>query len=138
VELFWKNYKNCIQKWNLQVIFSKRCLDCPQNKIVHNFPLTCSNEMNQSFPHRQKYNLWEKKNLKFLFCPISLILSSFGHNFYSQAPIRKKIIYPWSYSVFLFSTKVSKNHNKNSNYRYLPKIQFIHRTDNGPLGVKAQ
>jgi len=59
--LFLKNCKSCIQKWILQVIFSKRCLDSPKNKIVHNFYITYSNEMNQSFPCRQKYNLWEKK-----------------------------------------------------------------------------
>jgi len=56
-----KNCKNCIQKWILQVIFPKRCLDYLKNKIVHNFHITYSNEINQDFPCRQKYNLWEKK-----------------------------------------------------------------------------
>jgi len=47
VELsFLKNYKKCIQKWILEVIFSRRCLDCPKNEIVHNFHITHPNEMN--------------------------------------------------------------------------------------------
>jgi len=65
VELFFgKNCKNCIQKWIPRVIFSKRYLDCLKTKIVHNFHITYSNEMNQSFPCRQKCNLQEKKNWK--------------------------------------------------------------------------
>jgi len=34
-----------------------RCSKCLKNKIVHNFLITNPNGMNQSFTHRQKYNL---------------------------------------------------------------------------------
>jgi len=59
--LFLKNCKNCIHKWILQVIFSRRCSNCPKIKIVHNFLITYPIGMNQSFIYRQKYNLGEKK-----------------------------------------------------------------------------
>jgi len=52
-KFFLKNCENYTYKWILQVIFSKRCLDCSQNKIVHNFHITYPNEMNQSV-------VWEK------------------------------------------------------------------------------
>jgi len=98
--------------------------------------------MNQSFPHRQKYNIWENKFKSFFqifsnfFCyPLSLVLNLFGHNFVPGHQLKKKIIFPRSLSVFLSSKKVLKNHNKNSAYRYLPKIPFVPRTDNGPLGM---
>jgi len=65
VELcFLKICKNCIQKWILQVIFSRRCLDCPKNKVVNNFLITNPNEMDQRIPCRQKYNLQEKNILE--------------------------------------------------------------------------
>jgi len=64
MDFFLKNCNNCIQKWILQVIFSRRCLDCAKKKIVHNFHITYSNKKNQSFPCWQKYNLWEKNILK--------------------------------------------------------------------------
>jgi len=65
-------------------------------------------------------------------------LSLFGHNFYSHAPIRKIIIFPQSYSVFLSSKKISENHNINLGHRYLPEIPFVPRMGNGPLGVKGK
>jgi len=41
-----------------------------------------------------------------------------------------------NFSIF---KKVSKNHDKISDCRYLPKIPFVPRSDNDPLGVnKAQ
>jgi len=94
--------------------------------------------------HVDKNIIYEKKNLKkkiweienFFCYLISPILSLFGHNFCSRAPIMKKIIFPWSYSVFLSSKKVPENHNINSNRRYLPKIPFVHSMDNGLLGFK--
>jgi len=49
----------------------------------------------------------------------------------------KKIIFPGSYSTFLSSKKISKNHDKISARRYLPEIPFVSRRDNGPLGVKS-
>jgi len=97
-----KNCKNCIQKWILQVIFSRRCSTCPRNKIVYNFLITNPNGMNQSFTCRQKYNLWRKK-IKcfspkfsiFFGYPFSLVLNLFlglfGRNFCSRAPIRRKL-----------------------------------------------
>jgi len=101
--------------------------------------------MNKSFPDKQTYNLGggkiQKKKFKFLqkkfCCLLSLVLSLFGHNFCSRAPIEKSIIFPQSLSVFLSSKKVSKNHNKNSARRYLPKIPFVLWTDNGPLGINV-
>jgi len=122
--------------------FEKKELHCPKIKIVHNFHITYSNEMNQSFLFREKYNLWRKKiwkkkfeNLNFFWCLLSPILSLFGHNFCSQAPNRKKNIFPWSCSVFLSSKKVSKNHYINSDRRYVPEIPFVCQMDNDPLGV---
>jgi len=40
-----------------KLFFSKRCLNYPKNKNVHNFLITNPNEMNKSFPDRKKYNL---------------------------------------------------------------------------------
>jgi len=91
---FWKNCKNCIQKWILQVIFSIRCLDCLKNKIVHNFHITYSNEMNQSFPCRQKYNLWEKKiwEIQIFFAARSpLFWAYLGITFVTRHQLRKKL-----------------------------------------------
>jgi len=62
-------------------------------------------------------------------------MSLFGHNFWFWAPTCKRIIFPISYSFFLSSKKVSRNHNINLDHRYLPKIPFVHRMDNGPLGL---
>jgi len=44
----------------------------------------------------------------------------------------KKIIFPRSYSVFISSKKVSKNHDINSDRWYLPEIPFVREMDNGP------
>jgi len=97
--------------------------------------------MNKSFPDRVKYNLLEKKLIlqNSFCCPFSLVfLILFGHNFCSRTPIEKEIIFSQSLSVFLSSKKVSKNHNKNSTCRYVPKIPFVSRIDNGPLGVNPR
>ncbi len=44
-------------KMNSISYFSRRCLDCPKNKIVHNFHIANPNGMNQSFTSRQKQDL---------------------------------------------------------------------------------
>jgi len=87
-----------------------------ENKIVHNFLIANPNGMNKSFPDRQKYNLCgkniQKKNqisAKNFGCPLSPILSLFGHNFCSWSPNEKKIIFLGSLSIFISSKKVSKN-----------------------------
>jgi len=56
-------------------IFPNGCSKCLKNKIVHNFLVSNSNGMNQSFPHRQKYNLWRNKIQKenSNFCKIVLL-----------------------------------------------------------------
>jgi len=65
-------------------------------------------------------------------------LSLFGHNFCSWAPIEKIYIFPRSLLVFISSKKVSKIYNKNSARKYLAKIPFFSRTDNGrPLEVNT-
>jgi len=97
--IFRKNCKNCIQKWILQVIFSKRYLDCPKNKIIHNFHITYSNGINQSFPYRQKYNLWEffcffwlKFKIKIFFAArFPLFWAYFGITFVPRQQIGKKL-----------------------------------------------
>jgi len=62
------NCKNWVQKWILQVIFSKRCFDCPKNKIVHNFYIIILNGMNQKFSiHINQITIYEKQNLKMFF-----------------------------------------------------------------------
>jgi len=94
VELsFLKNCKNCIQKWILQVIFSRRCSNCPKNKIVHNFLIKIKMEWIKTF-HVDKNIIYEnekfKKRISKLFChPLSLVLSLFGHNLGFWAPIGK-------------------------------------------------
>jgi len=40
--LFIFNYENLIKKWILQV--RRKCLDCPKNKILHNFLNASPNE----------------------------------------------------------------------------------------------
>lgn len=49
-QFFLKNCQKCIQKWNLLLFFSRKCYNCPKNKIVHNFHITNPNGMNQSSP----------------------------------------------------------------------------------------
>jgi len=91
--------------------------------------------------HLEKYNLWEKKinfffsNFQcFFFLPHSFFWAYLGIIFVPRHQL-KIIIFPWSKSVFPSSKKVSKNHDKNSARRYLPKIPFVSWTENGPLGV---
>jgi len=74
--------------------------------------------------------------IQFFCCPFSSVLSLFGNNFCSRAPIENIYIFPQSLLVFISSKKFSKNHNKNSVCRYLPEIPFLSRTDNGLLEVK--
>jgi len=52
-----KNCENQSQKRILYNIFSRRSLDCLQNKTHHNFHMTNSNWMNRSFPSKYEYNL---------------------------------------------------------------------------------
>jgi len=47
---FWKIVKIGLKNESYQVIFSRRCLDCLKNKIVYNFPITCSSRINQILP----------------------------------------------------------------------------------------
>jgi len=75
-----------------------------KNKIVHNFLITSPNGMNQSFRCRQKYIILEEIFFLFNFeflqiffcCPPSSILGFLWYNFFSQAPIEIKIIFPQS------------------------------------------
>jgi len=78
-----------------------------------------------------------KKNSIYLFCcPLSHVLSSFGHNFCSRAPIEKKNIYSHEANLFFYLQKnISKNHDKNLARMYLLKIPFVPQIDNGPLGI---
>jgi len=87
VELcFLKICKNCIQKWILQVIFLRRCLDCLKNKIVHNLHITYSNKMNQSFPCRQNI-IYEKKNLKKKFEILNFFFAAHSPLFWAYLDI---------------------------------------------------
>jgi len=62
VTLFYlKNCKNCIERWILWVVFSRKCLDCPNNKSVHNSLTTSLSWMDQIFPCRQKWFLYKQK-----------------------------------------------------------------------------
>jgi len=59
VEFFF-NCKNCIQKWILQVIFSREwCSNCPKIKIVYNFLITNQMEWTKAF-YIDKNILYEK------------------------------------------------------------------------------
>jgi len=81
----------------------------------------------------QEKNLNLKK--KFPWGPLSPFLSIFGHNFFSRATIEKENYTPMSLIIFSIFKKVSKNHDKNSAYRYLSEIPFVPQIDNDPLGV---
>jgi hypothetical protein len=103
-----KKYINCIKKWILQVILSRRCSNCQKNKIVHNFHITNPTGMNQRYPRRKKYNLFRKKSLNknenfeiFYWCLLSLVLSLFGHNFISWAH-NEKNLYSWEAHQFFY------------------------------------
>jgi len=121
VELcFLKNCKNCIQKWILQVIFSKRCSYCPKNKVVYNFLIISPNGMNQRFPCRPKKIIYEwkkfqKKNPNFetLFYNLfSLVLNLFGHNFCSRASIEKKLYFLEDNQFSIFKKSYEKSQQK--------------------------
>jgi hypothetical protein len=58
----FKNCENWVHKQIQFIIFSRKCPDCLKNKTLHNYHITNPNGMNQSFPCKQKYILWEKKN----------------------------------------------------------------------------
>jgi len=100
VELFFLIVKIAFINESYKLFFPGRCSKCPKNKIVHNILITNTNGMNQSFPHRQKYNLLEKKfkkrnsNFCNFFVALSLVLSLFGHNFCYRATFEKIIIFP--------------------------------------------
>jgi len=116
--LFLKNCKNYIQKWILQVIFSKRCSNCPKNKIVHNFFITNPNGMNQSFTCRKNI-FYEKQNsifffqiFKFFCFPLSHVLSLFRHNFCCRAPIEKRVYSSEDNLFFYLQKKFQKSWQK--------------------------
>jgi hypothetical protein len=63
MELFFlENCENWVKKQTSHVIFSTRCYNCPQNKILHIAHLTNQHGMNQSFPCRYGPILQEEKN----------------------------------------------------------------------------
>jgi len=62
-------------------------------------------------------------------------LSLFGHDFYSRAPIEKYILSHEANQFFCLPKNNSRNHDKNSAYRYLQEIPFVPQRGNGPLGV---
>jgi len=68
--------------------------------------------MDKSFPNRKRCNLWKKKfKIKiqifanFFCCPLSPILSLFGHNFCPWALIEEKLHFHKAYQFF---TKIFK------------------------------
>jgi len=69
--LFVFNCKNCIQKWILQVIFSRRCSICPKNKSVHNFLIINANGMNQRFTCKKNI-IYEEKRFRIFFSNIPM------------------------------------------------------------------
>jgi len=88
MELLFLIVKIAFRNESYKLFFSGRSSKCPKNKIVHNFLITNQSGMNQSFPDRQKYNIWEensKKNSNFckicFCCSLSPVFSLFGHNF---------------------------------------------------------
>jgi len=99
--------------------------------------------MNQSFLGRQNYNLWEnnsKRNLNFcktfLATPSPLFWAYLGITFV-HGPRLKKIIFPWSLSVFYLQKEIQKIKTKIHPINwYLLEISFLSRRDNSPLGVK--
>jgi len=101
--LFWKNCRNCIQIWILQVIFSKRCLDCLKNEIVHKFYIFYPNEWIKAFNIIDKNVIYGEKKFNsnfwnFFCCLVSLILSIIfvsRHqlNFFQAFHVGKNIIY---------------------------------------------
>jgi len=125
---FFFNCKNCIQKWILQDIFSRRCSNCMKNKIVHNFLITNPNEMNKIFLCRQKYNLGEKKfKFKFwgffaahrpLFWAYVGIIFVLGHQL-------KKYIYSYEANHFFYLPKTfQKIMTKNQRVGTCPKSRL--------------
>jgi len=90
-QFFWKNCENYIQKWILQVIIQRSCLDCSKNKIDNNFFITSPNRMNQSFTSTQnvlfKIKKFKKNYFDFLWFFLGYLPTSiFGllsHNFWS-------------------------------------------------------
>jgi len=111
--LFWKIAKIAlISQLNITSDFSRRCLDCPRNKIVYNFDTTCPNEINQSFPYRQKYNLWEKKlkdqnYFEFFFVAYlpSVVLNLCRYNFFFSLHQLKKKLYSQEDNQFFYFQK---------------------------------
>jgi len=109
---FWKIVKIAFRNESYKLFLSRRCFKCLKNKIVHNFFKTNPNGTKQSFPDRQKYNLWtekiQKKNTSFCkknCCPVSPVLNLFGHNFFSWAPIEKKLYSHEAYQFIYFQKK---------------------------------
>jgi len=127
-----KNCENYIQKWILQVIFQRSCLDCLKNKIDNNFLITCPNRMNQSFTYTQKCIISGEKFKKnyfdfflfFLGCPPTSIFSLLSHNFCSRALIEIKIIFPQILCNFLASQKVLENYDEYWGFTSLPEVTF--------------
>jgi len=122
-------------------VFSRRCSNCPQNKIIYNFLIISSNKMNKSFSHRQDFS-YDQKNFKIftiwdfaIFSNVAwTILSYEWHNLCSRAPIEIKIIFSKRQWNFLSSKKVCKKHAKSWDQRNLHESSRAPLRD--PLGVK--
>jgi len=128
---FWKNCENYIQKWILQVIFQRSCLDCPKNKIDNNFFITSPNRMNQRFTGTQKCIIFGKNSKKlfwlfviFLGYSLTSIFGLLSYNFCSWALIEIKIIFPQSLCNLLASHKVLENYDEYWDFTSLPEVVF--------------
>jgi len=145
--LFLNIYKNSIQNRILYVIFSRRFLDCSQNKIVYNFLITSPNRINQGFKHSQikwikassldKNIIFDKKlkikSLKFfnffvifLDCPSSYLWNLGWHKFCSQAlieknPSKKLIWFPIIQKKFQKILSKLNSHKPTPNPKSLPQ-----------------
>jgi hypothetical protein len=83
------------------LFFSRRCCDCPQNKIPRIIHLTNQHQINQSFPYRHGSNPKEKKKLNgflevflvFLELHDIPLLCLRQHNFFSKSLVKKKTLY---------------------------------------------
>jgi len=135
--IFFFKFLKLRSKQILQIIFSKRWLDCIKNMIVHNFLITNPNRMNQMFPYIQKYFLWEPKYWKFYFeflgfllCTQKLVLDLGWYKFCSHTSLQRKI-YSQKANVFYYLQKISKNDDKNWNHGTYPKFLLSH----GTLGI---
>jgi hypothetical protein len=134
--LFFENCENWVQKQTSQVIFSKRCYDCPKKEFLILFTSQINIEWIKSFHvymdlFYKKIKLWLFRSFFGVLVAIWMTRKKHSrqYNFFYKNPREKECI-----STPL--NKVSKNCNENWHHGNLPKLPIVPHKDYDHFEVK--